>query len=329
MARLDGTTQNDQLIWEQPEPAEIYGFAGDDTLWGDAGNDFIIGGSGSDVLLGDPGNDVINGGRDNDYIEGGFGADLIYGAKGNDYLVGGEGINTLFGGGGSDTIGLSSDGLAIIPDFDVAADSIELLDDLTGTRFLVARNDRNSVGVYVSSNGGSSFDTTLALLTNFTGDVGSVSQKIIGGNGTGNPGSDPGPGQTPPPNSDTDKFDAELLQLTNAERSKAGLSPLRFSDRLDQAADLHAIDMASKNYFDHTGLDGSDPGTRISRTGYQFSTWAENISGFPDPSSAIVSWMGSTGHRENILDPNLTEIGFGYANQGNKDYFVQVFGTPI
>ncbi|NJK69031.1 MAG: calcium-binding protein [Microcoleus sp. CSU_2_2] len=78
MARLDGTTQNDQLIWYEAEPVEIYGYAGDDTLVGDAGDDFIIGGSGSDYLLGDPGNDVINGGRDNDYIEGGFGADVLF-----------------------------------------------------------------------------------------------------------------------------------------------------------------------------------------------------------------------------------------------------------
>jgi len=52
MARLDGTTQNDQLIWNEAGSVEIYGFAGDDTLWGDAGNDFLVGGSGSDVLLG-------------------------------------------------------------------------------------------------------------------------------------------------------------------------------------------------------------------------------------------------------------------------------------
>ncbi|NJK70070.1 MAG: hypothetical protein HC941_29410 [Microcoleus sp. SU_5_3] len=333
MARLDGTTLNDELIWSSAEPVEIYGYAGNDTLWGDAGDDFINGGAGSDVLLGDPGNDAINGGRDDDYIEGGFGADIVFGGKGNDYLIGGGDTDTLIGGGGSDTFGLTSNGVAIIRDFDAASDFLELLDDLTGSRVLVARNDSNSVGVYASSNGGSSFDKVLALLTNFTGDVGSVSAKLIGGNATGSPPQTPiqDPIQNPPPTSDTDKFDAELLQLTNAERSKAGLSPLRFSNQLDQAADLHADDMARNHFSSHTGSDGSNIGDRIARVGYQVSSGGENINSQSPTSSAANAvgwWMNSPGHRANILNPNFTEIGFGYSLDGNLHRFVQVFATP-
>jgi Ca2+-binding RTX toxin-like protein len=46
MARLDGTTQDDQLIWSDAEPVEIYGYAGDDSLRGGQGNDVIYGNTG-------------------------------------------------------------------------------------------------------------------------------------------------------------------------------------------------------------------------------------------------------------------------------------------
>lgn len=165
----------------------IFGTAGSDTLQGGSGTYILYGGKGDDVLLGnDSDNDVIYayGGSGNDIIIGGIGNDLLNGGKGDDYLIGGGGVDTLIGGSGSDTFGLTSDDLSIIRDFDPASDSIELLLDLVGSRVLVARNDSNSVGVYVSSNGGSSFDITLAILTNFTGDLGSISRKIIGENGS-------------------------------------------------------------------------------------------------------------------------------------------------
>ena len=122
-----------------------------------------------------------------------------------------------------------------------------------------------------------------------------------------------------------------MLQLTNAERSKAGLSPLRFSNQLDQAADLHAIDMARNHFSSHTGSDGSNIGDRIARVGYKVSSGGENINSQSPTSSAANAvgwWMNSPGHRANILNSNFTEIGFGYSLDGNLHRFVQVFGTP-
>lgn len=173
-------------------PPSNTGSDGNHTLFGTAGNDNLQGGSGTYILYGGKGDDALvatnnpgsviyaYGGSGNDILFGGSGNDLLSGGKGDDYLIGGSGIDTLIGGLGSDTFGLTSDDLSIIRDFDPASDSIELLLDLVGSRVLVARNDSNSVGVYVSSNGGSSFDTTLALLTNYTGDLASVSRNIIG-----------------------------------------------------------------------------------------------------------------------------------------------------
>lgn len=312
MARLDGTTQNDELIWSNAEPVEIYGYAGDDTLWGDAGDDFIIGGSGSDVLLGDPGNDVINGGRDDDYIEGGFGADQLFGAKGNDYLVGGEGVNTLIGGGGSDTIGLTSDGLAIIRDFDAGSDSIELLDDLTGSRFLVARNDSNSVGVYVSSNGSSSFDKALALLTNFTGDVGSVAAKVIGGNVTVNQDQNTNQNTNQNQNTNTNPPTSDnWLDRVNYLRSLANLPPVTNNPAWTQGAVEHSRYLVKNDQSGHTEDQNNPWYTPAGDVAGQSGNVATDSRTQVRDVDKIDGWMTGPFHGLGIIDPRLTQVAYG------------------
>jgi hypothetical protein len=127
-------------------------------------------------------------------------------------------------------------------------------------------------------------------------------------------------------------YDVELLRLTNFVRQKAGLPALRLSTRLGQVALNHARDMAANNYFSHTGLNGSQSWDRAKAAGYHYSYIAENISaGHATPRKTILSWMNSPGHRKNILNPNYTEIGFGYAYSNAskyKYYWVQVFGRP-
>jgi len=127
-------------------------------------------------------------------------------------------------------------------------------------------------------------------------------------------------------------FEAELLRLTNGERRKAGLAPLRLSSQLTRAAQSHAVDMARNNYFSHTGLNGSSLGDRSKSTGYKFRLVGENLAaGKTTPEATIRQWMNSSGHRANILNGRFSEIGFGYANAPKslyKNYWVQVFGTP-
>jgi uncharacterized protein YkwD len=127
-------------------------------------------------------------------------------------------------------------------------------------------------------------------------------------------------------------YDSELLALTNAERSKAGLPALRLSTKLGQAGQNHAIDMVQKNFFSHTGSNGSQPSDRAKSVGYSYSSIGENIAaGNKTPAETIKQWMASPGHRSNILSSKYTEIGFGYTNSPSyqyKDVWVQVFGNP-
>jgi uncharacterized protein YkwD len=90
--------------------------------------------------------------------------------------------------------------------------------------------------------------------------------------------------------------------------------PVSWSENLAMAAYLHSEDMALNNFFSHTGSDGSSAGQRISRQGYPWRTYGENIAvGYPTVSSVLQGWLGSEGHCRNLMDPDFTEIGAGYA----------------
>jgi uncharacterized protein YkwD len=131
------------------------------------------------------------------------------------------------------------------------------------------------------------------------------------------------------------------LCLINQERDKQGLAPLRISDRLGNAAQAHAKDMAKRNYFSHTSQSGASFVDRIRRTGYLANTrsWqaAENIAWgtgrLATPKAIVRSWMNSPGHRMNILSGSLREIGIGIAkdapiaNAGPGGTYATDFGT--
>jgi uncharacterized protein YkwD len=118
----------------------------------------------------------------------------------------------------------------------------------------------------------------------------------------------------------------QVLDITNSERARAGLSPLRLHSQLNAAAQAHSNDMARNNFLSHTGSDGSSPFDRMKRHGYTVGWAAENVaSGHSSPQDVMRGWMNSSGHRTNILNPRYRDIGIGYA-RGNQPYWTQVFG---
>ncbi|MGY1583120.1 CAP domain-containing protein [Streptomyces sp. MN13] len=119
---------------------------------------------------------------------------------------------------------------------------------------------------------------------------------------------------------------AQVVELVNAERAKAGCSPLKVNATLTKAAQAHSEDMAAHQNMSHTGSDGSSPGDRITRAGYNWSTYGENVAyGYSTPEKVMAGWMSSPGHKANILKCEFKEIGVGLAQPGN--YWTQDFGT--
>lgn len=119
-----------------------------------------------------------------------------------------------------------------------------------------------------------------------------------------------------------------LIELTNAERASAGLPPLRASARLFEAARAHAANLARQDRLAHD-LDGQTPADRVAAAGYAWSRVGENIGwNARTPKAAMTGWMGSPGHRANILTKEFAEIGVAVAlNAKGEPYWVQVFGS--
>ncbi len=119
---------------------------------------------------------------------------------------------------------------------------------------------------------------------------------------------------------------ARVLTLVNAEREKAGCSPVTVDSKLTKAAQDHSQDMADHQNMSHTGSDGSSMSDRLARVGYRFSTAGENVAaGYGTAESVMDGWMNSPGHKANILNCAFKEIGIGLAGPGN--YWTQDFGS--
>lgn len=137
-----------------------------------------------------------------------------------------------------------------------------------------------------------------------------------------------------------------IFHLTNAFRAWHGKAVLSWSDRAAASARLHSADMAAKDYFSHTALDGRSPFDRMREQGISFRGAGENIAcwggtsltnwangaktGYAGGISAYAGWVTSEGHRENILTDYYAYLGVGGACRYGSDrlnylYFTQNF----
>jgi uncharacterized protein YkwD len=141
-----------------------------------------------------------------------------------------------------------------------------------------------------------------------------------------------GPGASPAPAPVTPApLLAGVVTLTNAERTRRGLVALAVEPRLTAAAQAHSDDMARRHFFAHESPEGQSVADRARARGYVYRIVAENIAaGQRTAEEVVTGWMNSPGHRANILNCSLAQIGIGYATGGSYGfYWVQDFGTPF
>lgn len=119
-------------------------------------------------------------------------------------------------------------------------------------------------------------------------------------------------------------FEEKVVELTNAERAKNGLAPLKMHAPLMAVAKAKSEDMAKNNYFSHTSPTYGSPFDQMKAAGISYRAAGENIAqGQRTPEEVVQAWMNSSGHRANILNANFTHIGVGYVASGN--YWTQQF----
>jgi uncharacterized protein YkwD len=125
-------------------------------------------------------------------------------------------------------------------------------------------------------------------------------------------------------------LEAEVVQIVNTERAKAGCAALTVDDRLTAAARGHSADMAARGYFSHTTPEGVEFSTRITSAGYRWSGAGENIAkGQRTPADVMTSWMNSAGHKANILNCGFKNIGVGVAADAQGSLvWTQDFASP-
>lgn len=126
----------------------------------------------------------------------------------------------------------------------------------------------------------------------------------------------------------------EVLAHVNAARAsgttcggvqRPAVPRVALSGQLIEAAQVHSDDMESMRQLTHTGSDGSNPGQRIARTGYQAATWGENAAaGYRSEAAVVAGWLSSAGHCNNMMNAAYTEIGA--ARAGN--YWTLVLAKP-
>jgi uncharacterized protein YkwD len=113
-----------------------------------------------------------------------------------------------------------------------------------------------------------------------------------------------------------DRLETQVLAELNSIRKRHGLVPLRLSRPLSTAADTHSRAMGTYGFFAHDSRDGSAFWKRVQRfygtNGYDNWSVGENLlwsSGRLSAARALELWMGSPGHRKNILTARWREIG--------------------
>jgi uncharacterized protein YkwD len=124
----------------------------------------------------------------------------------------------------------------------------------------------------------------------------------------------------------------EVVDLTNLERKKKDLPPLKPNPLLFKIARAHSANMAKQGKMEHI-LDDKTPFQRILGAGYDYRYAAENIAEADRDYTGkdiMKDWMASEKHRKNIMYPKFTEIGVGIIpGKKNLLYYTQVFGTPL
>jgi hypothetical protein len=138
---------------------------------------------------------------------------------------------------------------------------------------------------------------------------------------------------------DLPQTEIAIVEMTNAFRKDNKLSPLKPNPALTAAARAFAAYLGKTGKFGHEA-DGRKPAARAVAQGYRYCTVAENLAlnldsrGFETGQlarDAIEGWKGSPGHRANMLQPHVTEIGVAVVRAPDRDpkfISVQLFGRP-
>ncbi|MEM1153379.1 MAG: CAP domain-containing protein, partial [Pseudomonadota bacterium] len=139
--------------------------------------------------------------------------------------------------------------------------------------------------------------------------------------------------------------DRAMLNAVNAVRAQGrtcgslgtfpAVAPLTWNCALKKAAFGHSKDMATNNFFSHTGTGNTSLGTRVTSAGYRWRAVAENIAAGLSLSAVdrvVQTWVESPGHCANLMRSSVVNFGSAkYSDNSSRYtvYWTQVFAAPL
>lgn len=123
-----------------------------------------------------------------------------------------------------------------------------------------------------------------------------------------------------------------VLDIVNRIRRSRGLGELRLSGTLSRCAASHTRDQIENiGSISHSGSDNSTLKDRLRRYNYDSKRASENVASGQDNAEHVMrSLMNSPGHRENIVDPDVVEMGLDVEEDKNGlKYWTQLFGQRL
>lgn len=124
-------------------------------------------------------------------------------------------------------------------------------------------------------------------------------------------------------------LECEVVLLSNVARAGGSMCgtelfpparPLANQSALQKSARAYANDLAVRNYVSHTSKDGLSPFDRMEVAGYNGKFMGKNVAAgslIPTPEDTVNEWLKSDDHCRNIMDPNYTDVGVGYARSAS------------
>ncbi|MES1214226.1 MAG: CvpA family protein [Bacteroidota bacterium] len=111
-------------------------------------------------------------------------------------------------------------------------------------------------------------------------------------------------------------LEAQMLNMINKERRKAGLPAFSPDPEMTNVARAHSQDMFRRGYFAHVNPEGKDPFDRMKEANVHFYAAGENLALAQTLQIAHTNLMNSPGHRANILNSSFHRVGIGILDGG-------------
>lgn len=127
-------------------------------------------------------------------------------------------------------------------------------------------------------------------------------------------------------------MEQQILRQVNQQRQRHGLPALRRNPNLSQVARIYSQQMAAHNIYGHIGPSGETHRQRVEAAGIRAALIGENLMKVGHDrhpvALSVQAWMKSSGHRKNILLPQMTETGVGIWRRGSTYFVTQLYIEP-